>query len=187
MKSVMTSRLCAFSLIFLMFFSMFSIGVYAQDSETRAVSDENVVVFDLNIAGVTPDSFWYIFDFTHTPEEAIHEMGLMVEAEDYESYLGALENFNEAVSEEINAVESVSLRGVTLESLESGGHDGAQTLENIQVKVLEYEEYLNAIEEDLDEQVNDGAITETQAESLVDELDKSVNEGEIPLSYDTKT
>src|SRR3989344_925129 len=143
------------------------------------VPDENYVapvVFSKDIAGVTPDSFWYFLDFFHTSKEAMGEMGLMAENGDYESYLEALENFDEAVSEETNSLEGVSLDGVTLESLESNEHDGAQTLEDIQVNVLEYVEYLNAIEETLEGQVDNGVITKTQAENLVEGLDEIVNE-----------
>ena len=150
--------------------SLFSAGNYAQEQ----TADAEGVSFSSDIAGITPDSFWYFLDFTHTAEEAIHEAGLMAEAGDYSSYLKAFENFNEEIIKETTTIESASLDGVTIENFET--HEGAQTLETTQINLLTYEEYADAIEEILQAQVESGGMTETQAETAVEDLNEDIND-----------
>ncbi len=162
----------SFLLIFILFISTFSVGVYAEEHNADT---ETPVTFSTDVAGITPDSFWYFLDFTHTTEETIHEMGLMAEAGDYDSYRQALENFNEEVAEEAATLESASLEGVTLEAIESDSHEGANTVVETQINVLTYEEYADAIEEIFETQVESGDASEEEVEELIQDLNAPVN------------
>ena len=171
------SRVYSFFLIFLMLIGLFSVGVSAQEDSDATGTTETGFVFNPETAGVTPNVWYYPFvDWTHTPEECLAEAGLMAESGDYESMRRALENFDVAVANEVKDVESTSLDGVTLESIESQSHEGFQNLVDFQGDVLTYKEYANAIEEILDTQVESGQVSEEDVSIIVDELNTPINE-----------
>ncbi len=170
------SKTTASFLIFLMLFSLFSVGVYAQDVADAIATDGEEFVFDPEIAGITPDDWYYFLDFTHTPEECLNEAGLMIQNGDYESYRIAIENFHNAVADETITIEGVNFDGVTLESVADGSHESVQAVTDAQESVLTHEEYANAIELILEERVVGGTITESEADSLIDDVNAPINE-----------
>ena len=153
--------------------SIFSYSVIAQipnSDETASFS------FDPEIAGLTPNSFWYFLDFNHdSPEENLHEAGLMMQEGDIESAQIALDNFEQALELEATVLETASIEGVTLEAINSDSHQGAEIIEGMRINVLHYEEIANAIEQTLVEQAESDIITETQAESIVEDLSSEIN------------
>ena len=164
---------------FLLVISVFS--VYAQEADSdvtgadRATTGE--IVFSEEIAGVTPDSFWYVFDFSGTVGERYHELGLMTEKADYKAAQTALENFHEAIIEETATVEAISFEGVSADSLTATTeHEGVQTLYEAQLDVLTYEDYSDAIVAVVEQQIEEGAIDETTATSLIDDVEAPVAE-----------
>ncbi|MDO8508488.1 MAG: hypothetical protein Q7S27_02270 [Nanoarchaeota archaeon] len=153
--------------------SIFSYSVIAQipnSDETASFS------FDPEIAGLTPNSFWYFFDFNHdSPQENLHEAGLMVQEGDIESAQIALDNFEQAVRKETDTLDSASIEGVTIEAIDSDSHQGAEIIEGMRINVLHYEEIANAIEQTLVEQAESDSITEAQAEFIVEDLTSEIN------------
>ena len=155
-------------LIFLVFVSVFSVGVYAQD-----VSDNptTTVTFDPDVAGVTPDRWYYPFiDWTHSPEESLAEAGLMAESGDYDAYQKAVENFNEEVEKE--RVTDVFFEGVTIGSIAS--NEEVQRLLGVQENLLNYRYYINEIKSVFETQIEEGAIERDVAEDAIDEANTGV-------------
>ena len=168
------SKTSAFSLIFLMLFSLFSVGVRAQDAvDIGAGADETTrigFVFneEYDAGWLKPDSRFYFFDFTHTPGEALAEAKLMADKGNLEAYQKAIDNFNGAIAEEKDAVEEISLQGVTIDTIES--NEGALELQDAQVKLLTYEDYIKEeIESVLNEKAEEGEITREEVKDVIDE------------------
>ena len=154
-------RLSSVILVSILWLSVFSVGVYG------AEGDEVIgVEFSKDIAGLTPSSPWYLFDTTFTgssAEEYLHETGIEVQQGNIEAAQKAIDNFNKEIAVYKDRVGSANLEGVTLETLSS--HEGVRELYDAQVDLLDYQLYINEIEETLDEQVESGEIEANEVEA----------------------
>ena len=110
------------------------------------------VVFDVDVAGITPDSFWYFFDFVHSPEESIHEAGLMVQLGNYEAANVAFENFAQEVESQRANAQEINIDGVNIDNIQSDPE--LQKLYEIQTDLLNYELYIDSINSILAEQTD---------------------------------
>ncbi|MEK6855489.1 MAG: hypothetical protein AABX73_04685, partial [Nanoarchaeota archaeon] len=136
----------------------FSIGVWAQDSADSAV------VFNPEIAGTTPDSFWYFLDFTHTPEELIHEAGLMTQSGNYEAARVAFDKLAQEVESQQADVAGINVDGITLENIQSDPE--LKKLYETQADLLNYELYTNHISSILAESADNAESAEALKEAI---------------------
>ena len=142
MKGVSLNLFC---LIFLFALVSFSFNVYAEETYLSEVTVE----INPDVAGITPDSFFYFIDITHTPEEALAEAGLMAEAGDVESTQEALQNFADAIESEKEVLEELDVSQVTMETLTSDTE--LMQLYEEQANLLEYQLYVDYISDTLEE------------------------------------
>ena len=171
-------------LISLFFISFFSFPVvFAQESTDVEGTDATRVTFSSDVAGITPDSFWYFFDFFHTPEEVMHEAGLMALEGNVEATRIALENFAEEIESQRNSVEEISVEGINVESFQSD--PGLHELYETQVDLLNYQLYVDSINSVLIEKVDD---TESAvAKELVELAENSISYVGVAVEERTAT
>ncbi len=158
----------------LLFVSLFSFGAYAAEGDSADTSAFSIT-FDSEIAGTLgPISPFYFLDFTHTPEEYIHEAGLAAQEGNVAAAQKALDRFAAEVADSKNQVEARIYDEVTLEGLSS--HEGVQYLYDTQVTLLDYDRYVNQISLILEEQVASGTVDETAAEEATQNAEAGIAE-----------
>jgi|GEM_PF-5550741 len=131
-----------FLVLSLLIVSFFSVGS-AAETDTK-------ITFDADVAGITPDKWYYFLDFTHTEDEAIAEAGLMAQKGDVEGVGKAMENFADAIDSQDFNLENVDLEGITVEGLKSD--ESFQAVYETQADLSNYQLQIDSINSILSEQ-----------------------------------